>query len=230
MKQNHSINGIPHAIAAVITLGRNARAGALSVGAAVGLQHNPAGAISGDFFDFAGDPATPAIPGKQAKYAAQVVAVKDAHAAKREAIAQGREFCRAAINVLRPVLGNEWNTAWQAAGFHQPSLALPTQPVAMLTQFRAYFGTHAAQENAAMGVTAAAAEAKAAAIDAAILAVGAAKNLRVLRKQERDESLTNSARGSAACAASWINCSRTTTAIGTSSGSDARSTAASPRP
>jgi hypothetical protein len=180
---------IPHPIGAVITLGRNAHVGALSIGAAVSLSQNTAPKIGVDFHDLAGDPATPLVLGKQARYAAQIVAVKDAHAAKRDAIRDGREFCRLAINLLRPVLGNEWNTAWQAAGFHLSSLRLPAQPVALLTALRAYFGANPTRENAAAGITATAAEAAADAIDAAILAVGSAKAARVVRKAERDASL-----------------------------------------
>ena len=182
------MNTIPYPQAAVITLGRNAYAGALSVGAAVLLAQNTAPKIAADLYDYIGDPATPLVPGKLARYAAQVVAVKDAHAAKREAIDAGREFCRLAINLLRPVLGNEWNTAWQAAGFHLPSLRLPAQPAALLTTLRAYFAANPTRENSTAGITAAAAEAAAEAIDAAILAVGAAKAARVLRKAERDAS------------------------------------------
>ena len=181
-------NSIAQAIAPLITQGRNAHAGALSIGAAVLLSQNTAAKIGVDLHDFIGDPATPLVLGKQPRYAAQKVALKDAYAAKRDALHAGREFCRLAINLLRPILGNDWNTAWQAAGFHLPSLALPKQPVAMLGAFSAYFGTHAAHENAPAGITAAAAKAAADAIDAAVLAVGAAKSLLVLRKGERDVS------------------------------------------
>ena len=183
------INSIPYPQTGLIILGRNAHAGALSIGAEVNLAQNTAPKIGLDLHDFIGDPATPLVPGKQALYAAQKVAVKEAYAARNVAITAGREFCRLAINLLRPVLGNQWNTAWQAAGFHLPSLALPSQPVALLGALRAYFGTHAAHENALAGITAAAAEAAADAIDAAILAVGMAKSLLVQRKAERDASL-----------------------------------------
>ena len=189
MTVNLNTNKVPMGMIPLINLGRTAHAGAVSIGGPTGLEQNTAAKIAIDLYDVIGDPATPLIAGKKARYDAQVVALKDAYAAKREAIKDGREFCRLAINLLRPVLGNDWNTAWQAAGFHQPSLALPRQPAAMLSAFREYFSAHAAHENAAAGITAANATAKAAAVDAAILAVAAAKTLRVQRKAERDEAL-----------------------------------------
>jgi hypothetical protein len=187
MKTNH--NTIPRPLADVVTLGRNAHAGALSVGIEVELKQNTAPVIGVDLFDFVGDPATPLIPGKQLAFATKIVALKAAHAGKKSAIAAGREFCRLAINLLRPVLGNRWNTAWQAAGFHQPSLALPTQPTAMLTAFRSYFAANPSRENTEAGITAAAAQAQATAIDAAILAVADAKTARINAKADRDASL-----------------------------------------
>src|SRR5688572_10583793 len=160
----HRINSIPQTVGAVITLGRNVFTGATSYAAEAGLFHNTPAKIGAELHDLIGNPTTPLIPGKLARYDAQVVAVKEAHAAKRAAIKAGREFCRLAINLLRPVLGNEWNTAWQAAGFHLPTLRLPSQPAAMITALRAYYDAHPAQENALAGVTAASAAAAANAI------------------------------------------------------------------
>jgi hypothetical protein len=112
------------AVDAVINLGTTVHGGALSVGGAIGLEQNTAPKIELDLYDLSGDPATPLIPGKQAKYAAQKLAVKAANEAARAAAHDGREYCRLAIGVLKPVLGNRWNTQWNAAGFVAPSLAL----------------------------------------------------------------------------------------------------------
>ena len=189
MKTYKRKNTIPRALAAVITLARKAHAGAVKSGGTAALAHNTPEKIESDLHDVIGNPATPLVPGKQAQYAAQLVAVKAAYPEKAAAIRAGREFCRLAINLLRPVLGNEWNNAWQAAGFHLPSLALPAQPAAMLTGLRAYFSTNPARENVQAGVTAAAAEAAAARIDAALLAVASAKRTLVLLKAQRDRAL-----------------------------------------
>src|SRR6186997_159836 len=94
------INSISPNMAAVITLGRNVFAGATSFGEEAGLSQNSPAKIGADLHDVIGNPATPLIPGKLARYAAQVVAVKEAHGAKRAAIKAGREFCRLAINLL----------------------------------------------------------------------------------------------------------------------------------
>jgi hypothetical protein len=189
MKTYPRKNTIPRPLAAVITLARIAHAGSETSGEITGLAQNTPGKIGADLHAVIGDPATPHVPGIQALYAAQIVTVKDSYAEKNAAIRAGREFCRLAISLLRPVLGNEWNTAWQAAGFHQPSLALPIQPVAMLTSFRAYFSANPARENAQAGITGAAAEAAAAAIDSAILAVASARRVLVSLKVQRDRAL-----------------------------------------
>jgi len=153
------------------------------------LQQNTAARIGANLHDLIGNPSTPLIMGKQAAFAEQVVAVKEAFTAKQAALSAGREFCRLAINLLRPFLGNEWNTAWKAAGFDKPSLALPRQPAALLTALRAYFSANPAHENAIAGISAEAAEAKANALDAAILAVATAKAERLARKKARDVAL-----------------------------------------
>jgi hypothetical protein len=98
------------------------------------------------------------VPGKQAKYKAQVVAVAEAYAAARVAVTNGIDYCRLAIGVLKPVLGTRWTTQWQAAGFSEPSLALPRDPVPMLIHFRQYFGSNPTREVAAINITAARAQ------------------------------------------------------------------------
>ena len=189
MKTYKRKNTIPRPLAAVIALARNALKGAINFADSVDLAQNTPEKIGAETYDLIGDPATPSVPGKQALYAAQLVAVKAAYAAKNTAIHAGREFCRLAISLLRPVLGNEWNTAWQAAGFHLPSLALPSQPAAMLTALRGYFSANPAHENSQAGITAVAAEAAAAAIDAALVAVGGARRELVTLKVQRDRAL-----------------------------------------
>ncbi len=189
MKTYQRKNTIPRPLAAVITLARNALKGAMNSGSSVGLAHNTPEKLRAETYDLIGNPATPSIPGKQAQYSAQLVAVKAAYAAKNAPIHAGREFCRLAINLLRPVLGNEWNTAWQAAGFHLPSLALPAQPAAMLTALRSYFSANPAHENSQAGVTAAAAEAAAAGIDIAVVTIASARRELAVRKVQRDRAL-----------------------------------------
>jgi hypothetical protein len=184
-----TINNIPKAINPTISLGVKALEGAINVGDEIDLSQNAAPKITVDLFDLIGDPATPAIPGKHARYTAQVVAVADAYAAVRVAVGAGREYCRLAIGVLKSVLGTRWNTQWQAAGFTTPSLALPDDPVPMLLGFREYFKANPAKEVAPINVTAARAQLLVDNIQDAGAAVASAKQLRVAYKAARDASL-----------------------------------------
>jgi hypothetical protein len=174
--------------AEVLNLAGIALVGATNFGAAIGLEHNDAANLATDYHDLVGNPATPLIPGKQTKLDAQIVAAVAATTARHVAIDEGREFCRLVIGILKPVLGSRWNTAWNAAGFTQPSLALPRNPAAMLAQFRGYFAANPARENAALNVTAARAQTLADAISTAIAAQGNAKTLRGQLRLERDGS------------------------------------------
>ena len=182
-------NQIPRTIPALIQLGRTVLTGAQSIGEDVELEHNSATEIAADVYDLAGNPATPLVPGKQAKYGAHLMIVKTAYQVKDDAIANGRVFCQVAIGLLKPVLGTRWNTAWQAAGFHLPSLKVPRIPTAMLTSFRNYFGSNPTRENAAANITAARAELLATAIDQAELSISQALDLRLQLKAARDAAV-----------------------------------------
>ena len=86
----------------------------------------------------------------------------------------GRALVFACLGVLKPRLGQRWNTLWQTAGFLGGSLAVPDNPLALLQQFRAYFAKHPTHEVPTLeplAVTAAACEAAAQAIIAAQNAV-----------------------------------------------------------
>jgi hypothetical protein len=172
-----SKNSIPRAVDPVTSLGAKALIGGQSIGALIPLVINTPPKIATDFYDFAGNPATPEIRGKQAKYTAQKTVVTDAYAAARQAVSAGRDFCMDAISVLKPVLGNRWNSQWNRAGFVAPSLAVERDPVPMLIRLREYFNANAAQEVASRGVTAAQAQVRVAAIQAADLAVAQARGL-----------------------------------------------------
>jgi hypothetical protein len=70
-----------------------------------------------------------------------------------------------AIDVLRPILGRQWNSRWSGAGFSAGTLAVPRDPYAMLIDLREYFRRNAAQEIPAIGVTAVSLDAQIVAID-----------------------------------------------------------------
>lgn len=182
-------NIVPVSVAPAISLGIHALTGAQSIGAAVGLEQNTAAKIAADLYDLTGDPATPLVPGKQAKHAAQKAAVKLAYSAASAAREAGIEYCRLAIGVLKPVLGNRWNTQWNAAGFIAPSLALPKDPVPMLVQFREYFNANPAREVVAINITSARAQLRLTEIQQAHMTLGQARTEQINRKGQRDFAL-----------------------------------------
>ena len=50
------------------------------------------------------------------------------------------------IGTLKPVLGQQWNSAWNAAGFIGGSLAVPANPQPMLQLLRGYYEANPTQE------------------------------------------------------------------------------------
>ena len=69
-------------------------------------------------------------------------------------------FAEKARTVLKVYLGEQWSTAWAQAGFINPSLRLPANTPGVLATVQAlqtYFAGHTTQQNANVGVTAAAA-------------------------------------------------------------------------
>ena len=70
------LDKVPTGINPLTNFGRTAYTGALAVGVATDLHINTAAKIGIDLHDVIGNPATPLIPGKKARYDAQVVAKK----------------------------------------------------------------------------------------------------------------------------------------------------------
>lgn len=182
-------NSIPESIDPIITLGMKALAGAQAVGADVDLGQNTAAKIAVDLYDFIGDSATPLVPGKQARHAAQKLVVKLAYASAAKAKRAGIEFCRLSIGVLKSFLGNRWNSQWNAAGFIQPTLALPVDPVPMLVQLREYFNANPDREVVALKITAVEAQLRITDIEQAQSVLAQARTEQITRKKLRDEAL-----------------------------------------
>jgi len=93
-------------------------------------------------------------------------------------VAAGRKFNERAIDHLKSYLGRRWNVRWHGASFTSGSLALPKDPLSLLLELRAYLSLNPEQEVASTGVTAAQADALAAAINQTIydeLMAGAAR-------------------------------------------------------
>jgi len=188
---NMNTNTIPNTQQGLLTLALKVLAGAQDSGEEVGLEQNTEVEVAADIHDLTGNPATPLVPGKQAKLNAAKEARTTARQNVRTSRIAGQDYCRLAIGLLKPILGTSYNTAWTAAGFLKPSLAVPDQPMAMLMQFRQYFNAHAAHENALANVTAARAQTLVTNLQAAELAVGAAEAAYVVAKVNRDESIAN---------------------------------------
>lgn len=188
MTMNNNSNSIPKTQGPLVQHGLRALTGAQAHEEAIELEHNTSVEIAADQFDLTGNPATPLVPGKQAVYNAKKEALKAANAAANAARSAGRAFCHQAVNLLKGVLGTTYNSNWEVAGFLTPSLQAPRHPVPMLLQVRQYFERFPAHENAPLNLTAAQAQVKVAAIQAAELAVATAKSERLAAKAARDAS------------------------------------------
>ncbi len=140
-------------------------------GAAIGLVHNDEAHIRADLIALVGQPAGPggvpaAVPGFKALWNAAQTNKSAKTAAFRTVCSNARLFVRTCIRSLFPVLGESWNANWNAAGFTGGSLAVPTNPLTLLQQMRAYYIANPTRESTVQGVacTAAACEATAQAI------------------------------------------------------------------
>jgi hypothetical protein len=118
--------------------------GAVAHGAAIGLLQNVAATLRAVLDALVGTPAgpgnvPPAVEGTRSKWdnakPAKTVKNAAAEAAKRD----GRKMVRTCQNVLKPVLGDSWNTNWQTAGFIGGSLAVAPNPATQLQGLRQYF-------------------------------------------------------------------------------------------
>ena len=168
-------NQVPKAYEPLVQLLEDAADGAHTYGAVIGLKQNTEPDIRADLAALTGTPAgpdgaPPAVPGLKSLWNTAKANKVAATAAYRSAQSNGRALAMTCINSLKPVLGNQWNSAWNAAGFIGGSLAVPTNPLPKLQQLRGYYEKNPKQEVANMnGVacTAAACEAAAQAISTA---------------------------------------------------------------
>lgn len=184
-------NKIPQNIDPLVSLAEDAADGAQQFGAAINLAQNTEAAIRADLMSLTGDPnaGPPPTPGKQGEWIASKSAKAAASTAARLAESNARSFCASAVGVLKNYLGTKWGSAWEAAGFTNGSLRMPDDPLPLLGELRAYFLAHAAQENAPLGVTAAACLAQANAVSDARSASNASNVAYGLAKQARDAAL-----------------------------------------
>ena len=144
-------NSIPTRYDPIVQLLEDAADGAHAHGIAVGLVHNSEANIRTDLIAIVGKPddpggVPPAAPGLKALWNAAQANKSAKTAALRTACSNARLFARTCIRSLFPVLGESWNANWNAAGFTGGSLAVPTNPLTMLQQLRAYYTANPARE------------------------------------------------------------------------------------
>ncbi|HEV2806571.1 MAG TPA: fibronectin type III domain-containing protein [Chthoniobacterales bacterium] len=153
-------NRIPQTYDRIVRMLEDAADGAHDHGAAIGLKQNTEAAIRADLEALAGKPAgpgnvPPATPGLKDKWNTARAAKTAATIAFGAVKQNGRALARACIGVLKPRLGDQWNSQWQMAGFANNSLAVPDNPMTMLQQFRSYFSANPTHEVASLNATSA---------------------------------------------------------------------------
>jgi hypothetical protein len=146
-------NTIPDAYDPVIQLLEDAADGAQAHGAALGLINNNETKLRLDLTALVGTPAgpgnvPPAVPGLKALWNTAQASKTAKTAALRTVQSNGRFLARTCIRSLMPVLGEDWNSAWQDAGFTGGSLAVPANPLPNLQQLRAYYAANPTKETA----------------------------------------------------------------------------------
>jgi hypothetical protein len=165
-----SDNTIPKTYDPLVQLLEDAADGAHTYGVAIGLKQNDETALRAALTALVGTPAgpgnvPPAVPGLKDNWNMAKTAKVTGTAIARSAMSNGRAQATACMGVLKPLLGKQWNNAWQVAGFTNHSLAVPDNPLPLLQQFRSYFAANPTQEvtNAALNITATAAACEASA-------------------------------------------------------------------
>jgi hypothetical protein len=159
---------IPYNRDLIIALAVRAKAGANAIGTAVGLAQHNAARITADLEDQIGEAGSLTNTGKQGQYNQKHVALTAARAIRRDAIADGRKLCAAAVDGLKAHLGRTWNPQWTAAGFSGNTIAVSTAHVIpRLFELRNYYRVNPTREVTSEGLTAVAIEAKLALIEAA---------------------------------------------------------------
>jgi len=144
-------NEIPQSYQSIVELLEDAADGAQTYEAEVGLEHNKESNIRDNLEALRGSPAGPGgappeVPGAKTNWNMAKAARTAATASLRTALSNGRKLVAACISSLKPVLGSQWNSAWNAAGFTDGSLAVPANPMTLLQQFRGYYVANPAHQ------------------------------------------------------------------------------------
>lgn len=177
-------NQIPQSpIERIFALATDMADGANTHGAAAGLLQNTESAIRADL--------TAAQTAESAFQAAR--SAKSARSAEQQsADSNAKSFIAATKKILSLTLGNAWSTEWAAAGWNNPTLAIPAsvpERLATLPAIAAYLTANPTKENAPAAVTAANAQALHVALTSAISGVNTANVASGQAKATRDAAV-----------------------------------------
>ena len=142
-------NALPAGMDGLMTLGEDIADGLAALGAALGMVHYTEAVVRGKLT---------ALQTTQAEFLTAKAAKLGLTTAQTVADSNGRAFISTARNVLATFLGGEWTQAWEPTGFPNQSTAVPAtlaERQALLGMLKLYFTANAAQEVAALNVTAA---------------------------------------------------------------------------
>ena len=142
---------IPRFFDPLVQLLENAADGANKYGAAIGLKQNVEAGIRADLAKLVGTPAgpggvPPAVPGLKTLWNTAKSNKTAMTAALGTVEISGRALATTCIASLKPVLGTQWNSAWNAAGFVSGSLAVPSHPQSLLLLLSAYYVANPSRE------------------------------------------------------------------------------------
>jgi hypothetical protein len=171
-------NEIPRPYDPLVELMEDAADGADAYGVAVGVKQNTGPVIRARLEALVGKPAgpggvPPAVPGLKALLNVAKANKTAKTADLRTANSNGRALAMTCIGTLKPVLGQQWNSQWNAAGFTGGSLQVPANPMTKLQQLRAYYAANPARE--ALNVGGSGIDCGAAACEAAAQAISTAQ-------------------------------------------------------
>jgi hypothetical protein len=134
-------NRIPQTHDPLVVLLENAIAGAKQYGNAIGLKQNDEASLQAELDQLTRSGESTG-GGHKSRWNNARSAKSAATAALRAAEYQGRAVVSACLGILKPRLGNQWNSTWQEAGFTAGTLQVPTHPLAVLRHLQTYFTAH----------------------------------------------------------------------------------------
>lgn len=142
---------IPRSKDPILHLLADAAEGAEVHGPGLPLEHNPADVINARLTALVGvEPGPnnnpPGEPGLISLLGTAKTNKSKTTAALRSKISNGRAQAMDVVGSLKPLLGRDWNGAWNEVGFLKGSLEIPDNPVPLLLAMRAFYVKNPARE------------------------------------------------------------------------------------